>query len=209
MMDLQGTEPMAGSDVRLLPVDDSGLHHGVLTSWSTGPGGLVVTSTVRLTAASVEALVGARVWVETQGPSGQARVHEALARPTLDHTELDLTGVMLAADARRAAVRAPMSLSARLAAPGVESVAAQTVDVSTGGMRLSVEDALELAIGDDVEVTVFMDDDEAPVMAIGQVASAGDESVGLRLEIASEADRERLERIVLRQIAASSPDTRS
>ncbi len=205
-MDLQGTEPLEGSDVRLLPVDDTGLHHGVLTSWSTGPGGLVVTSTVRLSTDSVEALVGARVWVETQGPSGQARVHEALARPTLDATELDLTGVMLAADTRRAAVRAPLSLAARLAAPGVESVAAQTVDVSSGGMRLAVEDDLELAVGDDVEVTVFMGDDDAPVLATGQVASAGDDSVGLRLQISSDADRERLERVVLKQIAASSPD---
>lgn len=209
MMDLQGTEPQAGSDVRLLPVDESGLHHGVLTSWSTGPGGLVVTSTVRLTKGSVEALVGARVWVETQGPSGQARVHEALARPTLNHSELDLTGVMLAADTRRTAVRAPLTLAARLAAPGVESVAAQTVDVSAGGMRLAVEDDIDLAVGDDVEVTVFMGDDDAPVLATGQVASSGEDSVGLRLQIASDDDRERLERVVLQQIAASSPDTGS
>lgn len=209
MMDLQGSEPLEGSDVRLLPVDDSGLHHGVLTSWSTGPGGLVVTSTVRMTDGSVAALVGARVWVQTQGASGQARVHEALARPTRDRAELDLTGVMIAADTRRRAVRAPLALAARLAAPGVESVAAQTVDVSSGGMRLVVEDDLELAVGDDVEVTVFMGDDDAPVLATGQVASSAEDSVGLRLQIASDADHERLERAVLRQITASSPDTRS
>ncbi|GAA0315968.1 PilZ domain-containing protein [Kineococcus aurantiacus] len=197
--------PAVDTTVTLMPTagGNGAWHTGTVRSWTAGAAGLVVTSHVSASPATVEALDGQRVWVSTDSGQGDSvtphAVFQAIAQAHRDD-ELALTGVMLlAAETRRGAVRAPASLPAHLTMPeGVADV--RTVDYSRTGMR--VEGAQDMPAHADVEIALELGDG-LEVHARGEVLRV-DETSGeavVRFVELEEGAAEALERSVLTELA--------
>ncbi|PRY11459.1 PilZ domain-containing protein [Kineococcus rhizosphaerae] len=197
--------PAIDTTVTLMPTTSStgAWHTGTVRSWTAGAAGLVVTSHVAADPATVEELDGQRVWVSTDAGDDTSvtphAVFQAVAQAHRDD-ELALTGVMLlAAETRRGAVRAPASLPAHLTmAEGVADV--RTVDYSRTGMR--VEGAMDMPAHADVDVALELADGRE-VHARGEVLRV-DETSGeavVRFVELDEGAAEALERSVLTELA--------
>ncbi|NAZ75702.1 hypothetical protein GTQ99_09790 [Kineococcus sp. T13] len=200
--------PAVDTTVTLMPTTaESGAsaswHTATVRSWTAGAAGLVVTSHVAAAPQTVEALDGQRVWVSTEaGDDGSVVPHAVFQAVAQAHRadELALTGVMLlAAETRRGAVRAPASLPVHLTTS--EGVAdARTVDYSRSGLRLEgaalpgerTTVDVDLELGDGLEVH-----------ARGEVLRV-DESTGeavVRFVELDEGAAQVLERSVLTELA--------
>ncbi|WP_432544778.1 PilZ domain-containing protein [Kineococcus sp. SYSU DK002] len=198
--------PGVDTTVTLMPTASHGTgtwHTATVRSWTAGAAGLVVTSHVTADPTTVEALDGQRVWVSTDAGDGSSvtphAVFQAVAQAHRDD-ELALTGVMLlAAETRRGAVRAPASLPAHLTmAEGVADV--RTVDYSRTGMR--VEGAQDMPAHTDVEVALELGDG-LEVHARGEVLRV-DQTSGEAVVRFVELDEDAaaaLERSVLTELA--------
>jgi hypothetical protein len=181
-------------------------HTGTVRSWTAGAAGLVITSHVSATPDTVEALDGQRVWVSTDaGDTGSVTPHavfQAVAQAHRDD-ELALTGVMLlASETRRAAVRAPASVTAHLTtAEGVADV--RTIDYSRTGMR--IEGAGDVPAHTDVEVDLELGDG-LEVHARGEVLRVDERSgeAVVRFVELEEGAAQALERSVLSELARQS-----
>ncbi|MEZ0166439.1 PilZ domain-containing protein [Kineococcus sp. LSe6-4] len=198
--------PAVDTAVTLMPTtaDGSGAWHtGTVRSWTAGAAGLVVTSHVATSRATVAELDGQRVWVSTDPGDGSDvtphAVFQAVAQAHRDD-ELALTGVMLlASETRRGAVRAPVSLPAHLTTTdGVADV--RTVDYSRTGMR--IEGAADVPGGADVEVALELADG-LEVHGRGEVVRVDEESgeAVVRFVELEEGAAEALERSVLTELA--------
>lgn len=198
--------PAVDTTVTLMPTTAAGAgvwHTGTVRSWTAGVAGLVVTSHVATTRATVEELDGQRVWVSTDPGDGSAvtphAVFQAIAQAHRDD-ELALTGVMLlASETRRGAVRVPGSLPAHLTTTeGVADV--RTVDYSRTGMR--IEGAADVPGGADVEVALELADGRE-VHGRGEVLRVDEESgeAVVRFVELEEGAAEALERSVLTELA--------
>ena len=181
-------------------------HTGTVRSWTAGAAGLVVTSHVSATPDTVEALDGQRVWVSTDagGADGVTphAVFQAVAQAHRDD-ELALTGVMLlASETRRAAVRAPVAVTAHLTtADGVADV--RTIDYSRTGMR--IEGAADVPAHGELEVDLELGDG-LEVHARGEVLRVDQESgeAVVRFVELEESAAQVLERSVLSELARQS-----
>ncbi|NAZ83127.1 hypothetical protein GTR02_15005 [Kineococcus sp. R8] len=133
--------PAIDTMVTLMPTSSATVHTATVRSWTASAAGLVVTSHVSATPASVAALDGQRVWVSTEAHAdadGAVVPHAVFQAVAQAHREdeLALTGVMLlAAETRRGAVRATTSKLAHLSTPDGDREV-RTVDISRTGVRL-------------------------------------------------------------------------
>ena len=202
--------PAIDTMVTLMPTSSATVHTATVRSWTASAAGLVVTSYVSATPASVAALDGQRVWVSTEAhlqDDGSVVPHAVFQAVAQAHREdeLALTGVMLlAAETRRGAVRATRSVPAHLSTPTGDSDA-RTVDISRTGVRLegrSLPRAHE-------EVDLSLDLEEGvEVHARGEVLRV-DESTGEAVVRFVELDRgaaDALERSVLVELARQNRD---
>ncbi|MFB9377224.1 PilZ domain-containing protein [Kineococcus gynurae] len=202
--------PALDSAVTLMPAhfesDAPAMHAGTVRSWIASAAGLVVTSQVSTTPETVAALDGQRVWVSTDSDDGAdgVRPHgvfQAVAQASRSD-ELSLTGVMLlVAETRRGAVRAPTEVEARLSSDTGEA-RTTTVDLSRTGMRVRDTADLPHTPHAPVEVSLALEDGSA-VHARGEVLRV-DEVSGeavIRFVDVDAPTADRLEHSVLRELA--------
>lgn len=204
--------PAVDTAITLMPTtavdgEPASWHTGTILSWTAGAAGLVITSYVSASPETVEALDGQRVWVSTDtgddtGAVTPHAVFQAVAQAHRDD-ELALTGVMLlAAETRRSAVRAPAAVNAHLTtAEGVADV--RTIDYSRTGMR--IEGAVDVPAHADVEVALDLGDG-LEVHGRGEVLRVDEESgeAVVRFVELEEGAAEALERSVLSELARQS-----
>ncbi len=151
------TAPALGSTVTLVPIASGPPVLGELTLWSAGLAGTVVTIRVRAGLGPVTALRGERVWVVTR-PGGEQGlvVFQAVGQvvaPARD--ELELTGVTwLAAETRRAALRAQVARPVLLVREGVPSRGTETIDLSSTGCRVQLPAGQTLLPGERLQTAV-------------------------------------------------------
>ncbi len=209
--------PPVGAVVVLLPVTSGSERTGALSSWSSGPAGLVATASIVLAREDVEALAGQRVWASVTSDEG-VTVLEGVAAAEVGGAGVTLTGMLAIADERRRTAprvqtvrTARVSLEARELRPVRE---ARTVDLSRTGARLSMPAAsLEGAVGGVggvvlVEIEVVVGQDET-ITAGAEVLRVDPElgELAVRFVDLAEEDAERLDRAVLTELSAQRTTT--
>ena len=154
-------EPLVGSAVTIVPSGDARLLSGTLLSWagSTEVGGPNVQASIDIAPTSAHG-APIKVWATLHADSGDIVVLTADASAGQSEHTLILDGRVAAREPRRRSVRAAAHVPVDLALPGADRdlMSGQTLDLSAGGCRLSLEgDTSELDAGEPTDVVIHLD----------------------------------------------------
>lgn len=200
------TEPRPGSPVSLIPKErPAPALPATLETWLASPGGLAVTAEVRMNASAIDLLAGVAVYATFRTADDAQLVVAALARPSaVEDDVLELTGVAMAREVRRDAVRAGLQREVRLVTGDVEH-SATTLDLSSGGVRVQVAEPHAFGVGSAVDVRLDLPD-EGPLTALGEVvrSDAVAHEVAVRFVDLTESDEAALDALVYSAISADS-----
>jgi hypothetical protein len=171
-----GGAPPAGTRVALLNQDDGRAYAATVETWIDSSAALVVSTRVAAGEDAVRQLADRRVWMSIPETDRGFTVFSGVAQPA-SVTSLDIIGVaLLLAEPRRQAARAPASTTVTIVGHDQDARRLRGVDLAQGGVRVALNTATDLVLGDQVTVDVHLEDGTL-IPATGQVTRL-DEQVG-------------------------------
>ena len=160
--------PTPGASVTLLSEADGLSYDATVRSWQSGDLGLVVTARLEVDADAVDHLSDHRVWVSVPGATRGCTVFGGVAHPA-GEMAIDVTGVVpIVREQRRRAPRIAAPAQVVMSVPGRPHRDLRAVDLSRGGVRVALPERTEIALGEQVEVEVHLENG-ATVPATGEV----------------------------------------
>ena len=195
----------AGTLIMLLDQHEGGPVSARVETWSAADGGMVMSTRLTLGASDAARLAGRRVWVSVTDDGPGYSVFGGIARAAGD-TTLDVTGIApLVREARRTTPRAEHRDTVTVTVPGMRPRHLRAVDLSRGGVRVSMEDRAGLTAGEQVLVEMALEAG-SPVQAQGEVSriNTGTGEAVVRFQNLDAAAGTRLDRFLLRRITCPS-----
>lgn len=199
--------PTTGTVVMLLDQHEGGPVSAKVLTWSAADGGMVMSTRLTLGASDVHRLAGRRVWVSVTDDGPGYSVFGGIARVAGDDA-LDVTGIApLVQEARRTMPRAEHRGPVTVTAAGVGPRALRTIDLSRGGVRVSMEGRSALTAGEHVVVEMALEGG-SPVQAEGEVSRVdlGTGEAVVRFQNLDAAAGTRLDRFLLHRLTRPSQD---
>lgn len=195
----------AGTLVMLLDQHEGGPVSARVESWSAADGGMVISTRLVLDASDAERLADRRVWVSVTSDGPGYSVFGGIARSAGRNT-LDVTGIApLVQEARRGTPRAEHRATVSVTVRGMQPSDLRAVDLSRGGVRVSMEGRAGLTAGAHVLVEMSLEGG-SPVHAEGEVSRV-DTLTGqavVRFQNLDAAASTRLDRFLLRRMTRAS-----
>lgn len=162
--------PSAGDPVTLLSHSTGLLYPATVTSWDGGEHGLVVRTRLHVEPEAVELLADHRVWVSAlpDDVHDGVTVYTGVAHPA-GASAVDVTGVAtILRDRRRRTPRSEVDTAVSVRSGRGTPLSLRTIDLSRGGMRVSLPKPTSLTVGEHLDLDVTLDDG-ADLPATGEV----------------------------------------
>lgn len=191
-----------GWAVTLLSQLDGISYPARVQTWESRDQGLVVNARVQVEPVVAVLLADHRVWVSLPTDTGGVEVFGGVARAA-GPSHLDISGVVpVVREQRRRSPRGRTAAPVTVLARSGPARALRTVDLSRGGVRVSLRDPGDLTVGEQVTVEVRLEDG-VTVPAVGEVIRV-DHRAGhavVRFEDLSLEHGNHIERFVLLRLA--------
>lgn len=198
--------PPAGWAVTLLSQLDGVSYPARVHTWESSDEGLVVNARVQVEPVVAALLADHRLWVSLPTDTGGVKVFGGVARAA-GPAHLDISGVVpIVREQRRRSPRGRASAPVTVLARSGPARELRTVDLSRGGVRVSLRAPGDLTLGEQVTVEVRLEGG-VTVPAVGEVIRV-DHQAGhavVRFEDLSLEHGNHIERFVLLRLA---PDRR-
>lgn len=196
-----GDVPTAGTSATVLSLGNEHPYSATVASWIATAEGLAISARVIVTPNAARALAGHRVLVSVRGRPAGFTVFSGIARLSEDAT-LDISGIAtVVSERRRQDLRASAEGRVSVSTNGYALHQLRALDLSRGGVKVSLDVPSDLRLGEHVTVDVDLGHG-LPLAAHGEVSRVDEAAVHavVRFDDLSAEDETLIDRFVLLQL---------